>query len=66
MSKKPAYEMIHHLFNERWITNTEAETDGNGNAKFKGFYGDYELNIAGKKFDISIKSNAENEIEIQL
>ncbi len=66
MSKKPAYEMIHHLFNERWITNTEAETDENGNAKFKGFYGDYELDIAGKKFDVSIKSNAENEIEIQL
>lgn len=66
LSKKPAYEMIYHLFNERWITNTETETDGNGNAKFKGFYGDYELLAGDKKFDISIRSNAENEVEIQL
>lgn len=66
MSIKPAYEMIHHLFAERWITNTEAETDGNGIAKFKGFYGDYEVNADGKKFDVTIKSNAENEIEIIL
>ena len=66
MSKKPAYEMIHHLFNERWITKTETETDNAGIAKFKGFYGDYELTIDDKKFDVSLKSNVENEIEIQL
>lgn len=66
MSKKPAYEMIHHLFNERWITKTETETDNAGVAKFKGFYGDYELTIDDKKFDVSLKSNVENEIEIQL
>lgn len=66
MSKKPAYDMIYHLFNERWITKTEAETDGSGIAKFKGFYGDYELTVDDKKLDISLKSNSENEIEIQL
>ena len=66
MSKKPAYEMIHHLFNERWITKTETETDNAGIAKFKGFYGDYELTIDDKKFDVLLKSNVENEIEIQL
>ena len=63
MSKKPAYEMIHHLFNERWHTNTEAETQADGIAKFKGFYGDYEISVDNKKLDISLKSNAENEFE---
>lgn len=66
MSKKPAYDMMYHLFNERWITNTQAETDGDGIAKFKGFYGDYELTIDNKKFYVSLKSNMKNEINIQL
>lgn len=66
LSKKPAYDMIHHLFNERWITNTESETNGNGTAKFKGFYGDYEITVDGKKFDISVSNGAENIFNIQL
>ena len=64
MSKKPAYDMIKHLFAERWITNTEAETNGDGTAKFKGFYGDYELEINGKKYDISTSAKKDNEFEI--
>lgn len=66
MSRKPAYEIIKHLFTERWITNTEAETDGNGTAKFKGFYGDYEISIGGKKYDLKLKRDIENEIEIEM
>ena len=66
MSKKPAYDMIKHLFTERWITNTEAETNGGGTAKFRGFYGDYTITVDDKKFDIKLKSNTENEIKIQL
>ena len=45
MSKKPAYDMIKNLFTERWITNTEAETNGGGTAKFRGFYGDYTITV---------------------
>lgn len=66
LSKKPAYEMIHHLFNERWITDTVIETDGNGLAQFKGFYGDYEITVGDKKYNISLKNGAENEFKIQL
>lgn len=66
MSKKPAYDMIKHLFTERWITNTEAETNGDGTAKFRGFYGDYTITVDDKKFDITLKNNTENEIKIQL
>lgn len=66
MSKKPAYEMMYHLFNERWVTKTEAETNENGCAKFKGFYGTYEIDADGKKFNVSVKSNIKNDIELQL
>lgn len=66
MSKKPAYNVIKHLFTERWITNTEAETNGNGTAKFKGFYGDYTITVDNRKFNITLKSNTENEVKIQL
>lgn len=66
MSRKPAYDMIYHLFNERWITKTDVETGVDGTAKFKGFYGDYELTAGGKKFDAVLKSNSENEIEIEI
>ncbi len=62
MSKKPAYNVIKHLF----TTNTEAETNGNGTAKFKGFYGDYTITADNRKFDITLKSNTENEVKIQL
>lgn len=66
LSKKPAYDVVHHLFRERWVTKTEVETGGDGSAKFKGFYGDYELTVGDRKFDVSLKSNRENNIELQL
>ena len=66
MSKKPAYDMVHHLFHERWITDTEAETDADGNAVFKGFYGDYEITAGDRSFDISLRNGAENIFDIQL
>lgn len=66
MSQKPSYEMIKHLFNERWHTDTQATTDGEGTAVFNGFYGDYEISIDGKKFDISLRKDSFNRFEIIL
>ncbi len=39
---KPAYYVVKKLLNETWRTNTQAETDADGKASFRGFYGDYE------------------------
>ena len=66
MSKKPAYDRIHDLFTKRWITETETETGKDGTAKFKGFYGDYELEINGRKYDISTSVKKDNEFEITI
>jgi len=42
-SKKPAFEALEQLINEEWRTNF-AQTV-NGELRFAGFYGDYELEI---------------------
>ncbi len=68
MSKKPAYDMMDELFNRRWVTNTEATSGENGEAKFKGFYGDYEIvaekNGTKKVFSASFLKNCQNKIEL--
>lgn len=68
MSKKPAYDRIDDLFNKRWRTETEIETNGDGIAKLKGFYGEYEIDINGEKRDIKLssKNKCGNEIKIVL
>lgn len=43
LSKKPAYDVLDDLINNKWHTETDIVTDENGNAVFKGFYGDYDF-----------------------
>ncbi len=42
---KPAYKVIHDLFHKEYRTDTEAQGDAEGFACFKGFYGNYALEI---------------------
>ena len=47
---KPAYRMIRDLFGKVWRTNLELDTENADRIAFKGFYGEYELEIcAGGK-----------------
>ncbi len=63
MSKKPAYHVLNDLFNNEWHTEAETGTDDGGKASFRGFYGDYEVEVVadGKKtthkITLSEKSN---------
>lgn len=66
MSKKPAYEKIVSLFHDKWTTDCTAETDKNGNAKIKGFYGDYDILIDGKTHKATVTKGGVNEINIVL
>jgi hypothetical protein len=40
---KKSYKVIQDLFYKEWTTNLEIETNQEGKACFKGFYGDYEI-----------------------
>ena len=48
---KPAYDVIRELFEKEWRTNLSLHT-GSGGLSFKGFYGEYDLEITanGKQF----------------
>ena len=44
MSEKPAYQRLRHLIREEWHTDVTVPVK-EGNAKFRGFYGDYEITV---------------------
>ncbi len=45
LSPKPAYYAIKNLFEKKWRTELERCTDERGCLAFRGFYGDYEVEI---------------------
>ena len=60
MSEKPAYKMLKQLINEEWHTEETIKANGN-TAKFRGFYGDYELIVHadGKTIPVDFKLSKE-------
>lgn len=69
MSEKPAYKTLKKLIHEDWHTEETVKANGN-TAKFRGFYGDYELIVHadGKTIpvDFKLSKEATNRITIQL
>lgn len=47
MTPKPAYRMLDELINHRWRTNLDLHTE-NGSTGFRGFYGEYEIEVTAK------------------
>ena len=45
LTKKKAFHVIDELFNKKWRTQTSVTTGKDGKATFRGFYGDYELQM---------------------
>lgn len=70
MTPKPAYYAIKNLFEKKWHTEDALTSDNGGTAKFKGFYGKYDVKIeAGGKTvsrEISFRKNGRNHFEIVL
>ena len=68
LSKKPAYFKIKELIQKIWHTEAELSADENGMAEFRGFYGEYELEIEGKEEPVSfiLSSKSENTGTIEL
>lgn len=70
LSPKPAYFKIKELLSERWHTEAELVTDENGYASFRGFYGDYAVNISINEKECSrslkLSKNKENTFELSI
>lgn len=45
---KPAYKALDQLINHDWTTNLETKSDTDGNVKFRGFHGTYEVEVADR------------------
>ena len=46
LKPKPAYQRLHQLIKEKWSTCTSGRTDAAGNARFRGFLGDYQVTVS--------------------
>lgn len=53
LTPKPAFDVICDLFNKEWHTKGEYTSDDDGMIRFKGFFGEYDVQIIynGKKTD---------------
>jgi hypothetical protein len=45
MSPKPAYEQLERLIKDKWWTQTETTVAAGGQARFRGFLGQYEVAV---------------------
>ena len=70
LTPKPAYYAIKNLIHNKWHTEEEIFTDNNGKAEFKGFYGEYDVEITvgekviNKKVKLSSKDKNDFIIEV--
>jgi len=46
LTPKPVYNALHRLIHDEWHTALETQTDAQGRATFRGFYGTYNVTVA--------------------
>ena len=70
MTPKPAYYTLKNLIEKKWHTQETICSDENGAAAFRGFYGEYELEIeingTKVKKKIDLRKNGADEFEVVL
>lgn len=68
LTPKKSALMLKKLFDEIWHTDMELYTDENGYADFRGFYGEYNVEIDGKdkKFDLHKNVASANVFDITI
>jgi GH35 family endo-1,4-beta-xylanase len=71
MSPKPAYEVLHKLIKQKWWTQTAAQTDQQGVARFRGTLGDYKVTVRipgrdAKVVPVTLSRSDKNEFTVRL
>ena len=52
LSPKLVYKALKKLIHETWRTETSGKTDGNGLYKFRGFHGEYRIQVENPSGEI--------------
>jgi GH35 family endo-1,4-beta-xylanase len=60
LSPKPAFYTIKNLFENVWHTEESLITDEKGEITFKGFFGEYEIELNDKKYTAKLDKDGEN------
>lgn len=60
LSPKPAYYTIRNLFEKVWHTEENLITDEKGEITFKGFFGEYAIEVNDKKYTAKLDKDGEN------
>lgn len=63
---KKAAERLYYLMNEKWHTDLELTTDEKGEIQFRGFYGDYTVEIDGDEYKFSLHKYENGSVELSL
>jgi hypothetical protein len=66
---KPAFHKLKELLEKTWHTEMTLQTDENGRIRFRGFYGDYALQLAGstgKTAPFKLSSDEDNCLRVTL
>lgn len=66
LTPKKSAERLWELFNKKWHTDLELTTDENGYVEFRGFYGDYTVEIDDSVADFGIHKSTDNCVEIEI
>lgn len=70
MTPKPAYTTLDNLINKKWHTELNLTSNSEGSVDFRGFYGDYEIEISldegTTKKAFTLSSKKENSLTITI
>ena len=70
MSPKPAFHMMKDLIHKRWHTEVTVMSEKDGSTHFRGFYGEYkvEIEVNGEKMEkeIHLTQNGSNQFQIEV
>lgn len=70
LEAKAAYQALDKLINEEWKTRVQTQTDAQGLARFRGFFGKYEVTVTTaaktKEFEITHKSSDQKPYRLTL
>ncbi|HWB54872.1 MAG TPA: hypothetical protein VG722_11790, partial [Tepidisphaeraceae bacterium] len=56
---KPEGVVWNDLVHKQWTTDAAGKTDGNGDMKIRGFYGEYNITVNGQERSATLNENGE-------